>query len=152
MTQLGKVPTPAPTKFWNQEYNLPVHYFDAMLVAIQFYTFWETKQCEAYYDLYSEWGKPQNSKEDQINFCLDPEDKIEITSLTPYNYNLVSEGRNPLNEPDDLVFFEVNYKETYKELERNIHVWQSVVLENGEWKIGKGGTSPPMYGSEYWNR
>ncbi len=152
VTQLIKEPTPTPTKFWDREYNLPSHYFDAMMVVVQFYTFLETKQCEANYDLYSEWAKPQNSKEDQIKYCLDPENKIELLSVTPYNYNLVSEGRNPLIEPEDLVFFEVVTKETYKGYEKNFHVWLSAILENGEWKIGKGGTVPPMYGSEYWNR
>ncbi len=93
-----------------------------------------------------------NSKEDQIKYCLDPELKIELLSVIPYNYNLVAEGRNPLLEPEDLVFFEVMTKEIYKGYAKNYHVWMSAVLENGEWKIGKGGTSPPMYGSEYWNR
>jgi len=152
VTEFVNKPTPTATKFWDTEYNLPAHYFDAMLVVVQFYTFLETKQCEANYDLYSEWARPLNSKEDQINYCLDPEIKIELLSVTPYNYNLVSEGRNTLLEPEDLVFFEVLTKESYKGNVKNYHVWRSAILENGEWKIGKGGTSPPMYGSEYWNR
>jgi len=152
VTQVVNEPTPTPTKFWDRDYNLPSHYFDAMLVVVKFYAFWETKQCEAYYDLFSEWGKPQNSKEDQIKYCLDPENNIELISVAPYNYNLVSEGRNPLMEPEDLIFFEVDIKETYKGYEHSLHSWVSVVFEDDEWKIGKGGTSPPMYGSEYWNR
>ncbi len=58
VTQLVNEPTKTPTKFWDTEYNLPAHYFEAMMVVVQFYSFLETKQCEANYDLYSDWARP----------------------------------------------------------------------------------------------
>lgn len=146
-------PTPDDSQT-DEKFFIPAEYFDAMVAVVQHYSFLETKQCEAYYDSFSEWGRPQNSKEDMINNCLSTFSDIQLISAVPYNYLLTVEGKNVLNEPDDLVFFVVNYRETLEgdiNHERNVQGWISVVNENGSWKIGKGSTSPPQYSSEYWN-
>ncbi len=154
VTELVEAP-PTVTVSDQEQFELKPEYFDAMLVAVQHFTYWETKQCEAYYDSFSNWGRPQNSKDDTINYCLSPDITIELKSVVPYNYNLAIEGKNPIDEPEDMVFFEVNYIETIQNDNiqgRQMHVWVSIVLEDGVWKVGKGGTSPPQYGVDYWNQ
>lgn len=121
-------------------YHLQPYYFDAMIALVQHYTYLKTHQCEDYINSLTEEQR-EKVGDDRLNECENRYKNVTIKSIYPYNFLNEKNYGTKISDVDDMVIFVVSIDSQLK----NDYVYHSsfmirVINENGEWKIGSGGT------------
>lgn len=123
-------------------YKVQSYYFDAMIALVQHYTYLKTHQCEDYMNSFTESEKEKRGQQN-FEICENGIKDVVILSIYPYNYLRELNDGTRITDVDDLILFVVTI-ETYFDTDyvHQSFFWVPVVLENGEWKVGPGRTSP----------
>lgn len=145
VTELVEAP-PTVTVSDQEQFELKPEYFDAMLALTKFFNYLDTKECEAYYESFSQHRKPSNIN-DLILYCEKAVGNVEVVSIYPFNYQIFLEGSKHLaKEPKDTIYLstivlweELNLGEM---LERKIYFYVEMVWEDNEWKVNSTNTDP----------
>lgn len=126
-------------------------YFDGFIVLIQYYTLLDHGLYKESYQLLSSTQQKRYSFEDYTSFYTHDLKALGINSIQPYNYWRVKQGLPSMQIlPDELryVIFMTAFhngaawNEGGTAIPDNITGFQSLVLENNEWKIDEFNTSP----------
>ncbi len=95
---------PTVTVSDQEQFELKPEYFDAMLALTKSFTYLDTKDCEAYYESFSQHRKPSNIN-DLILYCEKAIGNVEVVSIYPFNYQNFLDGSKYLaKEPKDTIY------------------------------------------------
>ena len=126
-------------------------YFDGLVVLAQYYTLLGHRLYEESYQLLSSSQQNRYSFEEYKNFYTQDMKALEIRGIQPYDYWRAQQGLSaspiPANELRYVVFLTsfhsgAAWNEGGTPIPRNVTGFESLVLENGEWKIDEFNTSP----------
>lgn len=126
-------------------------YFDGFIILARYYTLLDHGLYEESYPLLSSSQQKRYSFEEYTSFYSQDLQSLEITGMLPYNYWRVQQGLLAIDiSPNQLryVIFMTSYhngtawNDGGAPIPDNTTGFQSLILENNEWKIDEFNTSP----------
>jgi hypothetical protein len=126
-------------------------YFDGLIVLTQYYTLLDHGLYEESYPMLSSAQQKRYSFEDYKSFYIHDLKALEVREILPYNYWRVQQELPTLQFPPNELRYVIlmtafHYGAAWNEggtpMPDNMTGFQSLILENNEWKIDDFNTSP----------